>query len=66
MTPISYRNYLIAAYERYESVKMAELASQMPVEHGKRGVKLQTCQGDQRVIDIRRTLNQLGFERSKM
>ena len=66
MTPISYRNYLIAAYEHYESVKMAELASQMPVEHGKRGVKLQTCQGDQRVIDIRRTLNQLGFERSKM
>ena len=45
---------------------MAELASQMPVMHGKRGVKLQTCQGDQRVIDIRRTLNELGFERSKM
>ena len=66
MTPISYRNYLIAAYQHYETQKMAELASQMPVEHGKRGVKLQTCQGDQRILDIRRTLNELGFERSKM
>ena len=66
MTSISYRNYLIAAYQHYESVKMAELAASMPVEHGKRGVKLQTCKGDQRVIDIRRTLNELGFERSKM
>ncbi len=65
-TPISYRNYLIAAYQHYETAKMAELASRMPVAHGQRGVKLRVCHGDQRIMDIRRTLNELGFERSKM
>ena len=66
MTSISYRNYLIAAFSHYESEKMAQLAASMPVEHGKRGIKLQTCKGDQRVLDIRRVLNELGYERSKM
>lgn len=65
-TPISFRNYLIAGYQHYEAAKLSELAARMPVRHGSRGVKVRVCKGDQRILDIRRTLNELGFERSKM
>ena len=38
----------------------------MPLAHGEKKHVIKTCKGDERMMAIRKTLNQLGYERSKM
>ena len=66
MQPISYRRYLTGAYEFYQSQKLAELDQNMPRLYGTAKPINRTYQGDQRLMDIRKKLNEFGLERSKM
>ena len=66
MKPISYRRYLVGAYEYYQAQKLAELDQNMPRLYGDAKPMNRSYQGDQRLMDIRKTLDEFGLERSKM
>ena len=64
--PVSYRRYLTGAFEFYQDRYLEELELRMPLTHGQAKHVVKTCQGDERMMSLRKTLNQLGYERSKM
>ena len=64
--PVSYRRYLIGAFEFYQDRYLEELELRMPRAHGESKHVVKTCKGDERMMAIRKTLNLLGYERSKM
>tara|TARA_B110000858_G_scaffold28325_1_gene30074 strand:+ start:145 stop:612 length:468 start_codon:yes stop_codon:yes gene_type:complete len=64
--PVSYRRYLTGAFEFYQDRYLEELELRMPLAHGEKKHVIKTCKGDERMMAIRKTLNQLGYERSKM
>ena len=64
--PVSYRRYLIGAFEFYQDRYLEDLEMRMPRIHGQQKYQIKTCKGDERMMAIRKTLNQLGYERSKM
>ena len=66
MVPLSYRKYLTSAYEYYQNRKLEEIEMSMPRMHGTKKHVSKVCKGDERMQAIRKTLNQLGYERSKM
>lgn len=66
MKPISYRRYLVGAYEYYQAQKLAELDQNMPRLYGDAKPMNRSYRGDQRLMDIRKTLDEFGLERSKM
>lgn len=66
MEPISYRRYLTGAYEFYQSKKLEDLEMSLPRTYGSSKPVRKTYKGDQRIMDIRKTLNGFGMERSKM
>lgn len=66
MQPFSYRQYLIGAYEYYQSQKLAELDQNMPRLYGTVKPINRSYKGDHRLQSIRKTLNGFGMERSKM
>jgi len=64
--PVSYRRYLVGAFEFYQDRYLEELELRMPLAHGEKKHVIKTCKGDERMMAIRKTLNLLGYERSKM
>ena len=64
--PISYRRYLTGAFEFYQDRYLEELELRMPLTHGENKHVIKTCKGDERMMALRKTLNELGYERSKM
>ncbi len=66
MVPLSYRKYLTSAYEYYQDRKLEEIEVSMPRMHGTKKHVSKVCKGDERMQAIRKTLNKLGYERSKM
>ena len=64
--PVSYRRYLTGAFEFYQDRYLEELELRMPLAHCEKKHVIKTCKGDERMMAIRKTLNQLGYERSKM
>jgi len=63
---LSYRRRLIASYEFYQTRTLEKLDAATPREHGAQKHVQKSCQGDERVQAIRKTLNNLGYERSKL
>ena len=63
---ISYRKYLTSAYEYYQDRTLEEIEMKMPRMHGMKKHVSKVCKGDERMQAIRKTLNELGYERSKM
>ena len=63
---ISYRKYLTSAYEYYQDRTLEEIEMKMPRTHGTKKHISKVCKGDERMQDIRKTLNELGYERSRM
>ena len=62
--PVSYRRYLTGAFEFYQDRYLEELELRMPLTHGQKKHVVKTCQGDERMMALRKTLNQLGYELS--
>lgn len=66
MIPLSYRKYLTSAYEYYQDRTLEQIEMSMPRLHGEKKVVSKVCKGDERMAAIRKTLNELGYERSKL
>ena len=66
MVPLSYRKYLTSAYEYYQERVLEEIEMNMPRMYGEKKVVSKVCKGDERMAAIRKTLNELGYERSKL
>ena len=64
MVPL-YRKYLTSAYEYYQE-RLEEIEMNMPRMYGEKKVASKVCKGDERMAAIRKTLNELGYERSKL
>ena len=64
--PVSYRRYLTGAFEFYQDRYLEELELRMPLAHCEKKHVIKTCKGDERMMALRKTLNELGYERSKM
>ena len=63
---ISYRKYLSTAYEYFQDRTLEEIEMKMPRTHGTKKHISKVCKGDERMQAIRKTLNELGYERSRM
>lgn len=63
---ISYRKYLTTAYEYFQDRTLEEMEMKMPRIHGTKKHVSKICKGDERMQSIRKTLDELGYERSKM
>lgn len=66
MVPLSYRKYLTSAYEFYQERVLEDMEMNMPRLYGEKKVVSKVCKGDERMAAIRKTLNELGYERSKL
>ena len=66
MVPLSFRKYLTSGYEYYQERVLEEIEMNMPRTHGSKKYVSKVCKGDERMQAIRKTLNELGYERSKM
>lgn len=66
MVPLSFRKYLTSGYEYFQERALEEIELNMPLTHGVRKHVSKVCKGDERMQLIRKTLNELGYERSKM
>lgn len=63
---LSYRQYLTNAYEFYQERILEEIEMNMPRTYLQKKYESKICHGDERMQGIRKTLNELGYERSKL